>query len=78
MHLAAGEAYGREATCGNKIDYKGEERASQAATTLSAKYGRDMEGYPCFFCGGWHIGRAMTPQERESFMPDEEVTPDDQ
>lgn len=74
MHLAAGQAYGREATCGKKIDYKGEERAAQAAATLSAKFEKDMEAYPCFFCGGWHIGRTMTPMERESFVISKEET----
>lgn len=72
MHLAAGEAYGREATCGPpekpKVDYKSEDSAAQAAVKLSGKYNRDLEGYPCFWCGGWHVGRALTMKERAQWM----------
>jgi hypothetical protein len=67
VHLKAGEAYGRDATCGTKVNYAGEERAVLAAKRLSEKYRRDLEGYPCFWCKGWHIGRAMTKEEWAEF-----------
>lgn len=67
MHLAAGKAYGRENTCGRKIDYKSEESAVRAAEALSAKFDRELEAYPCAFCFGWHIGRTMTAEERTTF-----------
>lgn len=67
LHLRAGRAYGREATCGTKIDYKSEESASKAAEKLSVKFDKAMEGYPCIWCTGWHIGRAMTEAERVQF-----------
>jgi hypothetical protein len=67
MHIRAGTAYGEEATCGRKQDYKGELAASLAAVEMSMKYGRALEGYPCGFCQGWHIGRKMTAEERARF-----------
>ncbi len=71
MHLRAGAVYGRTSTCGPeakpKVDYRTEERAERAAQKMSAQYGRDLEPYPCFWCGGWHIGREMAPTERETF-----------
>jgi hypothetical protein len=67
MHLAAGRAYGEEATCGRKIDYKSEESADKAAAAMSAKGDKVLEAYPCCWCKGWHIGRAMTWEERVQF-----------
>lgn len=64
MHLRAGRAYGRMATCGRKQDYKSEETASDAAERMSIKFERALEAYPCAWCDGWHIGREMTPEER--------------
>lgn len=67
LHHAAGRAYGQEATCGHKVDYRSEGTASASAARMSAKYGRELEAYPCVWCGGWHIGRAMTEAERAQF-----------
>lgn len=69
MHLRAGEAYGRDATCGLKVDYKREESAIRAAQAMTAKRtdGKRLEAYPCFFCAGWHVGREMTDEERARF-----------
>lgn len=73
MHLRAGLFYGRTATCGDgfskplKQDYRSEERADRSAKQLSARFGKEMEGYPCPFCRGWHIGRKMTPEEVSQF-----------
>lgn len=71
MHLRAGEFYGKDATCGppgkSKINYAGEDSAARAAIRQSEEYQRDLEAYPCFWCGGWHIGREMTQEEREQF-----------
>ncbi len=64
-HMSAGEAYGRAATCGNKIDYKSEKSAARAAEAMNAKSDKVLEAYPCFWCQGWHIGRAITEQEWE-------------
>jgi len=68
MHLAAGMAYGEDATCGSKIDYRSQESADKAAAAMSAKGSKTLEAYPCFWCSGWHIGRAMTDEERERFQ----------
>lgn len=73
MHLRAGKHYGEAATCGEKVDYKSEESAEKAASNLSNKYGRSLEGYPCYWCSGWHIGRAMTEAERMLFSDPERV-----
>jgi hypothetical protein len=67
LHLRAGIAYGEEATCGMKIDYKSEESAERSAKAMTVRYGRSLEAYPCAFCGGWHIGRQMTYEEHEFF-----------
>jgi len=67
MHLAAGLAYGREATCGLKIDYRSESSAERAAEAMTAKSGRALEAYPCVWCEGWHIGRKMDEKERQEF-----------
>jgi hypothetical protein len=67
MHIRAGTAYGEDATCGHKQDYKNELTASLSAVEMSAHYGRALEAYPCAWCRGWHIGRKMTPEERVRF-----------
>lgn len=67
LHLVAGRAYGREATCGKKVDYKSEESADRAAQSMMRKGSKDLEAYPCYWCQGWHIGRAMTDEERGRF-----------
>lgn len=71
MHLAAGRAYGKERTCGRKIDYKSEVSAFKAANGMMAKRSKDLEAYPCAFCFGWHIGRKMTEDERFAFSVDD-------
>lgn len=68
MHLRAGEAYGHAATCRSKVDYKSENAAIKSANKMSAAYSRKLEAYPCFFCGGWHVGRAMTSDECAKWM----------
>ena len=67
MHLRAGEAAGIERTCGTKTDFKSEETATKVAPKVSAKFGHDMEAYPCAFCSGWHVGRTMTVEERATW-----------
>jgi hypothetical protein len=72
MHIRAGLAYGRDSTCGRqdkpKVDYDSEATAVKAAAVMSVKYGRAMEAYPCGWCSGWHIGRAMTEEEIGTFL----------
>lgn len=65
LHLSAGKQYGREATCGTKVDYRSEESAVRAAEAMNAKSTtrKPLEAYPCYWCEGWHIGRAMTEEE---------------
>jgi hypothetical protein len=64
-HLAAGQRAGRESTCGEKVDYKSEETADLIAAKLNARAERrnTLEGYPCYWCSGWHIGRKMSAAE---------------
>lgn len=58
-HIQAGLLAGEEATCGTKIDYKTEISANKAADKMNSKptTRNKLEGYPCAFCDGWHIGR---------------------
>lgn len=67
MHLVAGRTYGPDSACTGKIDLKSEATAVRVAEQMSVKYCRDMEGYPCTWCGGWHVGRALTIAEIERF-----------
>lgn len=71
LHLAAGEAYGREATCGTKHNHETEGHAAKATASLnrSGKAHHEVEAYPCFWCGGWHVGRKMDEAELAQFGP---------
>ena len=68
LHLEAGKAMGEERTCGTKVNYKSEESAGRAATSMNAKPTtlKPLEHYPCWFCGGWHLGRRMSPEELDT------------
>lgn len=75
QHLKAGEIYGLDATCGGlekkkkkKIDYKSRESASKAARAMMRKGSKPLEPYPCFWCGGWHIGREMQYEEYKGLI----------
>jgi hypothetical protein len=75
LHINAGKLCGIELTCFNKkgnkkIDYETEELAVASAIAMSKEYKKEMEAYPCAFCGGWHIGRKMSIEELESFKVD--------
>lgn len=67
LHLNAGRAIGKDKTCACKIDYKSEETAIEAADRMNSKPNTRniLAAYPCAFCQGWHIGRAMTREELE-------------
>lgn len=67
IHIQAGRSYGRESACGTKVDYQSEAGAVRAAGLMTSKHGRELEAYPCVWCTGWHIGRAMTAEERARF-----------
>ena len=71
LHLEAGRQSGRDATCGTKVDYRSEESAVRAAEAMNAKSEtrKVLEAYPCYFCLGWHIGRAMSEEELAEFQP---------
>jgi hypothetical protein len=70
LHLHAGKSIGKGKTCGSKIDYKTEEKAIEAVDRMNSKPNTRniLEAYPCAFCQGWHIGRAMTQDELESYL----------
>lgn len=70
LHIQAGTIAGREATCGTKVDYQSEETAAKAALTMNAKPRTRsvLEPYPCAFCHGWHIGRAMSVEDMRAFI----------
>lgn len=67
LHLEVGRICGEDNTCRNndkpKQNYGSEENARKIAIKMSAKFGRDLEEYPCAFCNGWHIGRRMSENE---------------
>ncbi len=41
--------------CGGKIDHKSQGKASAAARSM-ARFGEQLEAYPCPHCRGWHTG----------------------
>lgn len=67
IHLQAGKAYGVDRTCGEKVKYRTEVTAAKVAEKMSLKHSRDLEAYPCFWCNFWHVGRTLTPEERQHF-----------
>ena len=67
VHYRAGAHYGRESACGNKINYVSISTGERAASKMSVTYNKDMEAYPCVWCGGVHIGRKMTEDEKTEF-----------
>jgi hypothetical protein len=72
LHIEAGRLCGKDKTCGDKINYITEATAIQAAERMNKKPNTRniLEGYPCAFCNGWHIGRKMTRSELESYIND--------
>jgi hypothetical protein len=69
LHIAAGRKAGLERTCGKKVAYKAEESAERVAVEMNAKPStrKPLEGYPCAFCGNWHVGRKMSLEELRSY-----------
>jgi hypothetical protein len=69
LHLIAGEKAGKEKTCGSKIKYS-EASAVKAAAKMNTKptTRKELEAYPCFFCGQWHVGRKMSKEELEFYV----------
>jgi hypothetical protein len=67
MHIAACQAHGQETVCDDKTRYGSEASASRAAITMSIKTEDAIEYYPCPFCDKWHVGRAMTAEEKAKF-----------
>ena len=70
-HRKAALAAGRKSACGTKIDYRSSASADKAAGKMTAKRraagdGKELEAYPCPFCGGWHVGRRMGAEELDA------------
>lgn len=47
----------RERSCGNKVRHDSREHAVQVAGKMRS--GKDLEPYPCNYCGGWHLGHQI-------------------
>jgi len=55
---------GYKNSCKNKVNYKWKYTANTVLDNLKQKYHtQELESYPCYFCGGWHIGRKIHPKE---------------
>jgi deoxycytidylate deaminase len=65
LHINAGRKAGIESTCGEKQKHVTEEDAIIAAKRMnkSGNAFREVEAYPCAFCGWWHIGGRMAHDE---------------
>ena len=66
VQLEAGRSPAR-ATCGPG-SIQSEESAVRAAEAMNSKQKvrKPLEAYPCYWCEGWHIGRAMSTRWRSS------------
>lgn len=62
--LFLGWLYGKPFSCGTKINFKHPERARKAASKMEQQYKTVFDFYPCWWCGGWHVGR-----HRATFNP---------
>ena len=62
LHYDAALKAGKEKSCGQKYRYGTYETALVGSFRLnsSSNARHQVEPYPCPFCGGWHIGNAMT------------------
>jgi len=74
LHRAAALYYGSRASHAGKIDWHSEERALRAGDAINGRNianddPRRVEAYPCVYCAGWHVGRVLSPAEREWFTP---------
>jgi RNA processing factor Prp31 len=70
LHIQAGLVIGKDKTCGKKINYTNEDKAAQYAEKMNSKAStrNTLEGYPCVFCRGWHVGKEMSRSELESYL----------
>jgi len=62
IHYRISKKTGRDKACRDKIRYQGEMIAVRAANNANYAFeelDHALEPYPCFWCGGWHIGRRM-------------------
>jgi hypothetical protein len=73
LHIQAGLVIGIDKICGKKINYATEEKAAQYAEKMNSKAStrNTLEGYPCAFCQGWHVGKEMSRSELESYIEKE-------
>lgn len=69
VYLMAGAKSGQEWTCGDRINYVSEQAAAMAAEARPSR-GNPKKGYPCVWCGGWHVGNLMADGEREDLLRD--------
>lgn len=67
FRLRIGVSRGNAVTCTHNYDYGGELTASLAATSMSHLSGCPVEAFPCGFCAGWHVGPAVTNEEKDWF-----------
>lgn len=70
MHYAAGLVYGRAATCTGKEDFLSwfaAEDYARGHALLPVEPYPYTEPYPCVWCRGWHVGRALERDERGFF-----------
>jgi hypothetical protein len=73
LHIQAGLVIGKEKICGKKTNYATEDKAADYAEKMNSKAStrNTLEGYPCAFCQGWHVGKEMSRSELESYLGNE-------
>lgn len=66
LHIYAAFIYGEESSCAGKIQYSNHGQARTACWKMNAKPTTKnvLEPYPCPFCQKWHVGRAMSDDEK--------------
>lgn len=55
---------GEHAACGTKRRCKTEKAATASAVLSTRKFRRWMTAHPCAWCGGWHITRPLSEEEK--------------
>lgn len=68
LSLKVGEYLGREKSCEGKVRHRSRKKAWETVLAINASSYRKhkVHAYPCFWCGGWHVGRKLKLKNLEA------------
>lgn len=58
FHKSLSGLAGEHRACRDKINYKSQKTALRAKQEMEAKRDKIFDAYNCWWCNGWHIGKA--------------------